>query len=58
MSKNVLPKSAAGEACAYTLKLWNRLTRFLQYPELELSNNQAENSMRPIAMGCSLCPSF
>jgi transposase len=51
MSNNVLPKSAAGEACAYTLKLWNRLTRLLEYPELELSNNQAENSMRPIATG-------
>jgi transposase len=51
MSKNVLPKSAAGEACAYTLKLWMRLTCFLQYPELELSNNLAENSMRPIATG-------
>jgi hypothetical protein len=24
MSKNVLPKSAAGEACAYTIKLWDR----------------------------------
>jgi transposase len=51
MSNNVLPKSAAGEACAYTLKLWSRLTCFLQYPELELSNNLAENSMRPIATG-------
>jgi transposase len=58
ISKNVLPKSAAGEACAYTLKLWNRLTCFLQYPELELSNNLAENSMRPIVMRRSLCPSF
>jgi transposase len=27
------------------------LTRFLEYPELELSNNLAENSMRPIAVG-------
>jgi transposase len=51
MSKNVLPKSAAGEACAYTVKLWDRLTLFLQYPELELSNNLAENSMRPVATG-------
>ena len=24
---------------------------FLQYPELELSNNLAENSMRPVALG-------
>ena len=47
MSKTVLPKSAAGHACSYTLALWKRLTRFLDYPELELSNNLAENSMRP-----------
>ena len=25
--------------------------RFLEYPELELSNNPAENSMRPVAVG-------
>jgi hypothetical protein len=25
--------------------------RFLDYPELELSNNLAENSMRPVATG-------
>jgi hypothetical protein len=47
----VLPKSAAGKAARYTLSLWNKLTRFLQYPELELSNDLAENSMRPIAIG-------
>jgi transposase len=53
MSKAVLPKSAAGQACRYTLALWKKLTRFLEYPELELSNNLAENSMRPIALGRS-----
>ena len=51
MSKTVLPNSAAGQACSYTLSIWNRLTRFLDYPELELSTNLAENSMRPIALG-------
>jgi transposase len=51
LSSNVLPKSAAGEACAYTIKLWKKLTRFLEYPELELSNNLAENSMRGVALG-------
>jgi hypothetical protein len=51
MSKTVLPKSAAGQACRYTLAIWNKLIRFLDYPELELSNNLAENSMRPIALG-------
>ena len=58
LSKNVLPKSAAGEACTYTVKLWKKLSCFLEHPELELSNNLAENSMRGVAMGRSLCPSF
>jgi transposase len=49
--KNALPKSATGKAANYTLALWNKLTLFLEYPELELSNNLAENSMRPIAIG-------
>jgi transposase len=51
MSKTVLPKSAAGQACSYTLAIWKRLIRFLDYPELELSNNLAENSMRGVALG-------
>jgi transposase len=50
-SKTVLPKSAVGKACSYTLALWKKLTRFLEYPQLELSNNLAENSMRPVALG-------
>jgi hypothetical protein len=33
------------------LTLWTRLTRFLEHPELELSNNLAENAMRPVAIG-------
>ena len=51
MQKKLLPKSAAGQAANYTLSLWNKLTLFLKYPELELSTNLAENSMRPIAIG-------
>ena len=46
-----LPGGALGKACQYTLGLWPKLTRFLEHPELELSNNLAENSMRPIAVG-------
>jgi hypothetical protein len=46
-----LPSSALGKAVHYTLALWPRLTRFLDYPELELSTNLAENSMRPVALG-------
>lgn len=49
--KQALPSSKLGQACAYTLGLWGKLKCFLQYPELELSNNLAENSMRPVAVG-------
>jgi transposase len=46
-----LPKSVLAKACNYTLTLWTRLSRFLEYPELELSNNCAENAIRPVALG-------
>ena len=46
-----LPGGALAKACNYSLTLWQKLTRFLEYPELELSTNLAENSMRPVALG-------
>jgi hypothetical protein len=46
-----LPSSALGNASNYMLALWPKLTRFLEHPELELSNNLAENSMRTVALG-------
>ena len=49
--QTVLPSSALGKAANYTLSLWQKLTRFLEQPELELSNNLAENSMRPVVLG-------
>jgi transposase len=51
VSKTVLPRSKAGQACNYTLALWRKLTLFLDHPQLELSNNLAENSMRTVAVG-------
>ena len=51
LKKTALPKSAAGQAANYMLSFWSKLTVFLKYPELELSTNLAENSMRPIAIG-------
>jgi transposase len=51
IQETALPSSALGKAANYTLSLWQKLTRFLEYPELELSNNLAENSMRPVALG-------
>jgi len=46
-----LPSTALSKACQYVVTLWRKLTRFLEFPELELSNNLAENSMRPVALG-------
>jgi hypothetical protein len=46
-----LPKSPLAKACNYTLTLWSRLTRFPEYPVLELSNNLAENAIRPVTLG-------
>ena len=46
-----LPSSTLSKACQYALALWKKLTRFLEYPELELSTDLAENSMRPVALG-------
>ncbi|HEY4046410.1 MAG TPA: transposase, partial [Acidobacteriaceae bacterium] len=48
---DALPKSPLAKACNHTLTLWQRLTRFLDYPVLELSNNLAENAIRSVALG-------
>jgi transposase len=48
---SALPSSKLGKAIGYTLGLWPKLDRFLHHPVLELSNNLAENSMRPVAIG-------
>ena len=51
LAKVALPKSALGKAVNYTLNQWPKLVRCLEYEEVELSNNLAENSMRPVAVG-------
>jgi transposase len=50
-SGTILPKSMAGNAISYTLTRWEKLTRFIEHPVIELSTNWAENSMRTIAIG-------
>jgi transposase len=51
LSRETLPKSELGKAAAYTLNQWPKLARCLEHEEVELSNNLAENSMRPVALG-------
>ena len=47
----VLPKSKLGQALTYTMNQWEKLARCVDDGEVELSNNLAENSMRPWALG-------
>ena len=49
LRKTVLPKSTLGQAVTYTLNMWPKLRRCFDHAEVELSNNLAENSMRPVA---------
>jgi len=51
LAPRVLPKSKLGEALTYTINQWDRLARCFDDGEVELSNNIAENSMRPWALG-------
>jgi len=51
LHKTTLPKSALGQAVTYTLNMWPKLRRCFDFAEVELSNNLAENSMRPVALG-------
>ena len=44
-------RAPSGKAVGYTLNMWPKLRRVFDYAEVELSNNLAENSMRPIALG-------
>jgi hypothetical protein len=45
------PKSPLGRAIQYAQNQWTALTRFLDNGELSLSNNVAENALRPFAVG-------
>jgi transposase len=51
LRKTALPKSALGQAVTYTMNMWPKLRRCFDFAEVELSNNLAENSMRPVALG-------
>ena len=47
----VLPKSPIGQAISYTLSNWKALVRYADDGDLEIDNNGAERSLRPIAVG-------
>lgn len=47
----LLPKSEAKQAVAYTLKNWAALTRYCANPDLSIDNNATERSLRCFAVG-------
>ncbi len=47
----VLPKSPLGEAVAYTLGLWPKLTTYLEDGDIPIDNNKIENAIRPFVVG-------
>jgi transposase len=49
--EQVLPKSEAGQAIAYTLKNWAALTCYCSDGDLLIDNNATERSLRGFAVG-------
>ena len=45
------PNSATAKAISYLLKRWDNFTRYLERPDLQLSNNAAERALRKAALG-------
>jgi transposase len=46
-----LPKSLVGQAIAYSLNQWEKLTAFLRDGRLEIDNNRSERSIKPFVIG-------
>ena len=47
----VRPSSSLGKAIAYALPRWDRLSAYVMHGQIEIDNNLAENSIRPLAVG-------
>ena len=47
----VLPKGPLAKAITYATNQWKALTRYLDDGRLSISNNAAENALRPFALG-------
>ncbi|TDY50207.1 transposase IS66-like protein [Alicyclobacillus sacchari] len=49
--RQVLPKSALGQAVSYCLKQWTKLARYVKDGHLEIDNNRSERSLKPFVIG-------
>lgn len=50
-SMHLIPKSLLGKAVTYTLKQWDRLSGYVDFPFATPDNNLAENAIRPFCVG-------
>jgi transposase len=48
---DAIKKSKTGEALAYSIKRWDRLSKYIEDGTLNIDNNPVENSIRPVAIG-------
>lgn len=48
---NVLPRSPIGQAIAYSLQRWDKLSLYTTEARLQIDNNPVERAIRPIAIG-------
>jgi transposase len=47
----VLPKSPIGQAIAYSLPRWDKLSLYISDARLQIDNNAVERAIRPVAIG-------
>jgi transposase len=46
-----MPKSSIGQALAYSIERWDKLSLYTENGILNIDNNPVENSIRPVAIG-------
>jgi transposase len=51
LAQETLPSGKLGEALDYLLTQWPKLIRYVQHGQLAIDTNQAENAIRPFALG-------
>lgn len=51
LSQRSLPGSSLGKACAYSLRIWQYLSTYLEHGRVAIDNNAMENAIRPTAIG-------
>jgi transposase len=48
---HVLPRSSIGKAIGYSLRQWDKLSRYTENGGWKIDNNGVENKIRPVALG-------